>query len=210
MSEWVSACVRACVHACVCVLRIVSRDKILPFKNTFYYYYYYFRVTDSPCCKVQVLVKSSFVFPVLQSAGMQVCTKTTCGQCARLWACLSGFATSVHNYVQLLSPFISCLVSAYKQNLQTETTTFHFWTTCGAVLWSWQVNCVTFIWAGILFQKEYAWKWEANLERSILGLDRVMNRDVVRMLEHWHWHRHMVYCEGHRPIHKRGGGGVNI
>ena len=40
MLVWAGACVRACVHVCVCVcvraraLRIVSRDKILRFKNT--------------------------------------------------------------------------------------------------------------------------------------------------------------------------------
>ena len=28
-----------------------------------------------------------------------------------------------------------------------------------------------------------AWKWEASLKKSILGLGRVMNRDVARMLE---------------------------
>ena len=31
---WVSECVRECVRACVCVLRIVSMDKILRFTNT--------------------------------------------------------------------------------------------------------------------------------------------------------------------------------
>ena len=40
MHACVLVCVRACVHVCVCVcvraraLRIVSRDKILRFKNT--------------------------------------------------------------------------------------------------------------------------------------------------------------------------------
>ena len=40
----VRACVRACVCVCVCVfaLRIVSRDKILRFKNTLIINYYYY------------------------------------------------------------------------------------------------------------------------------------------------------------------------
>ena len=39
-----SVCVCVCVCVCVQMLRIVSRDKILCFKNTCYYNYHYMYV----------------------------------------------------------------------------------------------------------------------------------------------------------------------
>jgi len=43
--------------------------------------------------------------------GVRVCTETECGQCARLWACLSVFVMSVHVYNFYL-PALSHLFSA--------------------------------------------------------------------------------------------------
>ena len=107
------ASVRACERACVCMcLEWSLGTRFCPLKR---HYYYCFRVTDSPCCKVQVLRKCSFVFLVLQSAGMQVCTKTKRVISARVCE-----RASLLSSCQYIITYNFCLPSEFRSCVRVE------------------------------------------------------------------------------------------
>ena len=134
-----------------------------------------------------------------------------------------------------LSQSVTCCSSTHGTGLGRFHNGLLFVHTC---YWTWSFSqwpavrphmvpdLVGFTVSDLLFVHTWYWTWsfsqwpradrtaEATIRENNINFDsfqysRQLNEIVMRWRErHWHWHWHIFYCEGHRPIHKEGGGGL--